>query len=197
MVSHLKEYTLFKKENKFSKFNIKDSDDKDRWNINVIEGKLVDKIYVFPDNYADCIIITFPADATGWIQEHILADGTKHVGARFTCIDLSSFSLNNHQELVNINRDDVISILGNADVTHGNGTEASDFDMRIGAEASHYFVYGKNANYASVEVELIERYGFKSYTGTIIPVLTNAILENPVDEVYPYESLKESGILTR
>ncbi|CAB4477270.1 unnamed protein product [Rhizophagus irregularis] len=42
MVSHLKEYTLFKKENKFSKFNIKDSDDKDRWNINVIEGKLVD-----------------------------------------------------------------------------------------------------------------------------------------------------------
>lgn len=47
------------------------------------------------------------------------------------------------QELVNINRDDVISILGNADVTHGNGTEASDFDMRIGAEASHYFVYGK------------------------------------------------------
>ncbi|CAB4423400.1 unnamed protein product [Rhizophagus irregularis] len=30
-------------------------------------------------------------------------------------------------------------IIGNADVTHGNGTEASDFDMRIGAEASHYF----------------------------------------------------------
>ncbi|CAB5373132.1 unnamed protein product [Rhizophagus irregularis] len=92
------------------------------------------------------------------------------------------------------NRDDVISILGNADVTHGNGTEASDFDMRIGAEASHYFVYGKNANYASVEVELIERYGFKSYTGTIIPVLTNAILENPVDEVWNFDEPDDGHI---
>ncbi|RGB27027.1 hypothetical protein C1646_769663 [Rhizophagus diaphanus] len=168
----------------------------------------------------------------GWIQEHIPDDETKHVG--------------------------------NADVTHGNGTEASDFGVRIGAEASHYFVHGKglevivqenvkqltlslalntiyeskrkgdksinylaivvgtnevnklhdkkydkfrilvtavgsmscsrimflfqsHANYASVEVELIERYGFKSCTGIIIPVLANAILENPVEEVYPYD----------
>uniref|UniRef100_U9T4H7 Uncharacterized protein n=1 Tax=Rhizophagus irregularis (strain DAOM 181602 / DAOM 197198 / MUCL 43194) TaxID=747089 RepID=U9T4H7_RHIID len=108
MVSHLKEYTLFKKENKFSKFNIKDSDDKDRWNINVIEGKLVDVK----------LEITFNIVSSSHSPLMLL-------------------------ELVNINRDDVISILGNADVTHGNGTEASDFDMRIGAEASHYFVYGK------------------------------------------------------
>lgn len=35
----------------------------------------------------------------------------------------------------------------------------------------------------SDEVELIERYGFKSHTGAIILVLTNAILERPVDLV--------------
>ncbi|GBC46902.2 hypothetical protein GLOIN_2v1668084 [Rhizophagus irregularis DAOM 181602=DAOM 197198] len=67
------------------------------------------------------------------------------------------------QELVNIIRNkasnsgdqDIMSILGNAvflNVTYGNGTEASDFDVNIGAEASialrilfSYFVHGNKS----------------------------------------------------
>ncbi|CAG8437484.1 16972_t:CDS:2 [Funneliformis caledonium] len=67
------------------------------------------------------------------------------------------------QELVNIIRDkalssgdqNVVSILGSAvflNVTYGNGTEASDFDVSIGAEASialrilfSYFVHGNKS----------------------------------------------------
>ncbi|PKY44339.1 hypothetical protein RhiirA4_541779 [Rhizophagus irregularis] len=174
MVSHLKEYTLFKKENKFSKFNIKDSDDKDRWNINVIEDKLVDvkleiTFNIVSSSHSPLMLLGGYKNTTGrWDKTRrcsIYLYRFKFFLSEQPPGDRNFYPIPSLAGGPGIPFLSSFVIIGNADVTHGNGTEASDFDMRIGAEASHYFVYGKNANYASVEVELIERYGFKSYTG--------------------------------
>ncbi|CAB4428267.1 unnamed protein product [Rhizophagus irregularis] len=99
-----------------------------------------------------------------WIQEYLLVTGRQPLTLveTFACgsgTGKSRFL----QELVNIIRNkasnsedqDIMSILGNAvflNVTYGNGTEASDFDVNIGAEASialrilfSYFVHGNKS----------------------------------------------------
>src|SRR4051812_39644266 len=89
------------------------------------------------------------------------------------------------QELVNIIRDkalnsgdqDIMSILGNAvilNVTYGNGTEASDFDMNIGAEASvalrilyNYFVHG-NESFTTFRDEIIGQENARQLTLALV-----------------------------
>ncbi|CAG8678714.1 15452_t:CDS:2 [Funneliformis mosseae] len=89
------------------------------------------------------------------------------------------------QELVNIIRDkalnsgdqDIMSILGNEvflNVTYGNGTEASDFDVNIGAEASlalrilyNYFVHG-NESFTKFRDEIIGQENAKQLTLALV-----------------------------
>ncbi|GBC01002.1 hypothetical protein RclHR1_40230001 [Rhizophagus clarus] len=91
--------------------------------------------------------------------------------------------LGQEQELMNIIRNkalnsgdkDMMSILGNAvflNVTYGNETEASDFDMNIGAEASvalrilqYYFIHGNtNEGFAKFRDETVGQENAKKLT---------------------------------
>ncbi|CAB5315793.1 unnamed protein product [Rhizophagus irregularis] len=99
------------------------------------------------------------------------------------------------QELVNIIRNkasnsgdqDIMSILGNAiflNVTYGNGTEASDFDVNIGAEASialrilfSYFVYGNKSF-----VGFRDKIGQENARGLTLSLVLRAIYLSKLEE---------------
>jgi len=99
------------------------------------------------------------------------------------------------QELVNIIRNkasnsgdqDIMSILGNAvflNVTYGNGTEASDFDVNIGAEASialrilfSYFVHGNKSF-----VGFRDKIGQENARGLTLSLVLRAIYLSKLEE---------------
>ncbi|CAB4441347.1 unnamed protein product [Rhizophagus irregularis] len=178
-VSHVKSLILFGKGVSYSPDNLNlwkvDRDSVDK-NDNFKDKKSKSAIHIIVQLLTTTTAVSNPfRDSNSilkWIQKYSPVTGRQPLtlvetfGARFTLCGPCGPSTGKSrflQELVNIIRNkasnsgdqDIMSILGNAvflNVTYGNGTEASDFDVNIGVEASialrilfSYFVHGNKS----------------------------------------------------